>query len=60
MTFVWGRKMRRVELDLSKLLGFRAIRHSLAALGAKAGTKTGTKIGTKVGTKIGLKVGVKG
>jgi len=45
---------RRVQLDLRKLLGFRAVGTS-ASFGAKAGAKPGVKVGVKAGAKIGVK-----
>jgi hypothetical protein len=42
--------MKKIELDRTKLLGFRIDG------GAKLGAKTGAKIGQKLGAKNGLKV----
>lgn len=50
--------MQRIQLDLGKLLGFRALKSDVLR-GAKTGAKPGAKAGAKAGAKIGAKIGVK-
>ena len=53
--------MKRVNLDLSRLLGFKIVaNHSCSTQSLKIGSKIGQfKIGSKIGTlKIGSKIGI--
>ena len=46
--------MTTIDIDLSKLLGFRLLDET-EAQGLRLGAKTGVKDGRKVGSKVGAK-----
>ncbi|MFZ1073718.1 MAG: hypothetical protein WAO21_09825 [Verrucomicrobiia bacterium] len=57
-------EQRRIQLDRSKLLGFRLAQSTPAENAgtnpqAKLGAKFGAKLGGKAGAKIGAKPGIK-
>ena len=46
----------RIQLDWSKLLGFKLAQSAQPQIG---GTATGAKLGAKLGSKLGVKLGAK-